>query len=113
MRKYRSQRKTQKKFKKKTGTGVQEFRVRLPREGEIMGRVQELHGGKRMTVKCADGKLRMCRIPGKLKRIWVRKDDYVIIKPWEVEGDKKGDIAWRYRQTEIDWLKQRGHLQNL
>ena len=115
MRKYSSHRKTQKRFNKKRGAPEGEFRVRLPREseGEILGRVQALHGGKRMSVKCADQRIRMCRVPGKLKRIWVRNEDYVIIKPWVVEGEKKGDIAWRYRQSEADWLQERGYLNDL
>ena len=54
-------------------------------------------GGSRMKVACKDGKERMCRIPGKLRnRVWVRDGDVVIVKPFEIEGDKKGDVIWRY-----------------
>ncbi|MEM0372605.1 MAG: translation initiation factor eIF-1A [archaeon] len=88
----------------------QDFRVRLPREGEMFAVVESLHGGKRMEVKCADGKLRMARIPGKLKKIFVREDDLVLVKPWDIEGEKKCDIAWRYKQNEIDWLKRNKKL---
>ena len=93
----------------------EEFRVRTPHtnEGEIIGVVEALHGGKRMTVRCADGKKRMCRVPGKLKKIWVRADDIVIVKPWTLEGDKKADIAWRYKHTEVDWLQRNGYLKDL
>jgi translation initiation factor 1A len=91
----------------------QEFRVRLPKPGEIFGKVMQLHGSKHMTVKCADGKLRMCRIPGKLRKIWVREGDYALVEPWSIEADKKGDITWRYKQVEIDWLKKNGHLPDL
>ena len=99
--------------RKPHGPQDQEFRVRLPREGEMFGIVLQLHGGKHMTVKCADGKMRMCRIPGKLKKIWVRENDYVLVKPWSVETEKKGDIAWRYKQVEIDWLKRNDYLKDL
>ena len=99
--------------RKPHGPQDQEFRVRLPREGEMFGSVLQLHGGKHMTVKCADGKMRMCRIPGKLKKIWVRENDYVLVKPWSVETEKKGDIAWRYKQVEIDWLKRNDYLKDL
>jgi len=103
-----------KRFKPKTPQfGEQEYRVRLPRDKEMFGKVLQLHGGKHLTVKCADGKLRMCRIPGKLKKIWVREGDYVILEPWGIEPDKKGDIVWRYKQVEIDWLKRNGHLKDL
>ncbi len=91
----------------------QELRVRLPKGDEVIGVVEALHGGKRMTVRCSDNKLRMCRIPGRLKRMFVRQDDYVIVQPWPYEGDKKGDIVWRYRQTEVEWLKKKGYLKDL
>lgn len=110
MQKYRSQRKQQYSAGPVEG---QEFRVRLPREGEIFGKVVQLHGGKHLMIKCADQKMRMCRIPGKLKKIWVREDDYVLIKPWPIEGDKKGDIVWRYRQVEVEWLNKNGYLKDL
>ncbi|MBI1973849.1 translation initiation factor eIF-1A [Candidatus Micrarchaeota archaeon] len=98
--------------KKKTyaSAGGEELHIRTPREGEIMGHVEQLHGAKHMLVKCADGKMRMCRVPGKLSKIWVREDDYVLVLPWSVESDKKGDIAWRYRQVEVDWLRRNGYL---
>ena len=41
-------------------------RVRFPREGEILGIIEQLHGFAKMKVKCVDGKTRMCRVPGKL-----------------------------------------------
>ncbi len=89
----------------------QEERVRLPRpsEGEILGIVTQLHGAARMMVQCKDGKDRMCRVPGKIKRfIWVRTGDYVIIKPWSVEGDEKGDVVYRYTKFQMENLKRRG-----
>ena len=89
----------------------QEGRVRFPREGEILGVVTGLMGGSRMTVLCNDGKERMCRIPGKMKkRIWVKEGDAVAITPWEVEGDKKGDIVWRYGPLETSILRKKGLL---
>ena len=51
------------------------------------------------------------RIPGKLKkRIWVREGDAIAIKPWEIEGDKKGDVVWRYHPNEKAWLREKGYL---
>lgn len=89
----------------------QEGRVRFPREGEILGVVTGLSGGGRMTVLCNDGKERMGRIPGKMKkRIWVKEGDAVAVKPWEVEGDKKGDIVWRYGPLETSILRKKGLL---
>lgn len=88
-----------------------EFRMRLPREKEILGIVTGMMGGSRMRVTCKDGKERICRIPGKLKNnIWVKEEDVVIIKPWVIEGDKKGDIVWRYKPIQAQWLRHKGYL---
>lgn len=104
--------KGKKPIKKPSGppTGAP-IRVRTPREGELIGVVLALMGGTRLLVDCKDGKERMCRIPGKLrKRIWVREGDVVIIKPWVIEGAKKGDIVWRYNRLNLSWLKNNGFL---
>ncbi len=89
------------------------FRVRMPKreEEELFGLVVSTLGGARMLVVCEDGKERVCRIPGKIKnRIWVKEGDYVIIRLWVTEKDTKADIAWRYRETESNFLKSRGLL---
>lgn len=86
-------------------------RMRFPREGEILGVVLGLMGGSRMKVACKDGKERMCRIPGKLKnKIWVKEGDVVIVKPWSIEGDSKGDVIWRYFPLQARILKEEGHI---
>lgn len=105
--------------KKKPGTGPvtplsrdeERRRLRFPREGEVLGVVLGLMGGSRMKVACKDGKERMCRIPGKLKnKIWVKEGDVVIVKPFEIQGDKKGDVIWRYFPTQSRILKEEGHI---
>lgn len=104
--------KTYPKKKKTTQTTDQPvFRVRLPREPETMGIVDQRVGGSRMLVRCFDGKTRNCRIPGRLKRsLWVREGDIVIVEPWELGGDEKGDIVFKYRKNQVDWLRNNGHL---
>lgn len=89
------------------------LRVRLPQEGELFGYVEQLLGDRRMRVRCSDGKTRICRIPGRLRRVWVREDDIVLVQPWPVEGDKKGDIVWKYRAIEVEWLKSKGYLDDI
>ncbi len=87
------------------------IRVRTPYEGEVLGTVIATVGGGRLQVDCKDGKERLVRIPGKIRRnIWVRPGDIVLIKPWEIEGDKKADIVWRYNHLQADWLKRKGYL---
>ncbi len=86
-------------------------RIRTPRQGELFGVVLELHGGSRMTVQCEDGKTRMCRIPGKIRsKLWIKPGDVVIIVPWSVESDAKGDISYRYTAVQVDALRRKGLL---
>ena len=70
----------------------QEYRrVRTPRKGEIPGVVEQIMGHGKIKVRCADGNIRMTRIPGKMKkRIWI--------------------VIWRYTRTESNWLERKGYL---
>ncbi len=89
-------------------------RVRIPREGELFGRVVNLLGANRLQVECEDGKERVCRIPGKLKkRVWTRVDDIVLVKPWDTQSESRADLVWRYKNNETEFLKRRGYLKNL
>ena len=70
-------------------------RVRTPRGKEVIGKVDQRVGANRMIIACFDGKMRNCRIPGRLKRaLWIRPGNIVLVEPWEFEGDKKGDIIF-------------------
>lgn len=93
----------------------QEFiRVRIPKRGEILGMVRATLGGSRFEVKCSDGFTRICRIPGKLKkRIWIKLGDLVIITPWQVQSNERGDISWMYTKAQAIWLERKGYLKNL
>src|SRR3989338_557616 len=93
----------------------QVIRVRIPQGKEVLGVVQQRLGGSRMRVLCLDGKERICRIPGRLRRaLWVRESDVVIVEPWELGGDSKGDVVHKYRnKAEVDFLKKKGYLNNL
>lgn len=88
------------------------IRVRLPRarEGEIFGIADQLLGASRIKVMCADGKSRLGRIPGKLKkRMWIREGDLLIVKPWEFQDDKC-DIRHRYMRTESTYMSRKGMI---
>lgn len=62
----------------------------LPAEGEVLGRVVKLLGSDHILVQCVDGKTRIGRIRGKLKRkIWVRDNDVVLLAPWDFKSDEK------------------------
>ena len=44
------------------------MRVKLPRGNQSIGIIEARLGNGRMRVRCYDGKIRVCRIPGSLKR---------------------------------------------
>ncbi len=92
--------------------GEGEFvRVRLPRGREVFGWVDATLGGSRFKVACSDGKERMCRMPGAKKRsVWVELGDLVVIEPWEIEPDLKGDVVFRYTRTQVESLRKKGIL---
>jgi len=84
-------------------------RVRLPRrkDGEMFGIADQLLGASRIRVMCADGKHRMGRIPGKIKkRMWIREGDLVIVQPWEFQ-DEKANILYRYTKTQAMYLSRK------
>ncbi len=89
-------------------------RIKIPRAPQCFGLLTRMLGGSRMEVKCFDGKTRICRIPGRLKRkLWVREGDIVIAEPWEYSGDDKGDIIFKYTKTQINYLQNKGFLKKL
>ena len=88
-------------------------RIKLPRGREVIGIVEQRLGGSRMYVRCLDGKKRVWRIPGRMKRkLWVRENDIVIVEPWEYDNEK-GDILLKYRSTQVEWLKRQGKLKGI
>lgn len=86
------------------------IRVKLPRDKEVLGIIEDRLGGNKMSVYCLDGKTRMCRVPGRLRRkLWLRRNDVVIVEPWELD-ENKGDIVFKYRPNQVQLLKQKGYI---
>ena len=88
------------------------IRLKLPNKNknEMFAIADRLLGGSRIHVVCADGKSRLARIPGRMKRRQrVRAGDLVIIKPWDIQ-DEKADIIFRYRRTQSVILSRRNLL---
>ncbi len=89
-------------------------RLRTPRGKQTFGILEQRLGGSRMRIRCLDGRLRICRIPGRLKRsLWVREGDIVIVEPWEYSGDERGDILYKYSKNQAIFLKNKGYLSKL
>lgn len=91
-----------------------EFRVRLPKRTEVIGIVEIRLGMGKSNIRCTDSKTRLCRVPGSMKRrLWVRPGDIVLVEPWEFGGDEKGNIIYKYKKTQVNWLREKGHLKDL
>lgn len=89
-------------------------KVREPNDDQVLGKVLELLGADRLRVKCTDGNERMVRIPGRLKkRVWVRRDDIILVEPWDIETEEKGDMVWRYDKNKAHMLKNKGYLDKI
>lgn len=88
------------------------IRVRLPKQGEVLGIVTQILGADRIMVRCTDGKSRIVRIPGKYrKRLWCRQNDVVAILPWYgLQEDTRADLVYRYNRNQADWLEKNGHV---
>ena len=83
----------------------------LPSANDVLGMAVRMLGFDRILVKCQDGKERLCRVRGKLKRrVWIREGDIVLVSPWEFQSDTRGDIFWRYRKNQTEWLRSHGYL---
>jgi len=85
--------------------------VPLPGEDQVLGVIIQMLGYDRVKVRCSDGKIRLCRIPGKMKkRVWMRLGDIVLVGIWEFQRDSRGDIIYRYARDEIKLLEEKGLL---
>jgi len=83
----------------------------LPAANDVLGVAVKLLGFDRVLVKCQDGHERLCRIRGKMKRrVWIREGDIVLVSPWDFQSDKRGDVIWRYKRSQAEWLRKKGYL---
>lgn len=97
--------------KKKVVSEVDMQNIILPATTDVLGVAVKLLGFDRIMVKCQDGRDRLCRIRGKIKRrVWIREGDIVLVSPWDFQTESKGDIIWRYTRAQADWLRKNGYL---
>lgn len=90
----------------------EQIRLRLPKRNtnEMFAIAEQLMGGSRMNVVCADGKARLARIPGRMKRrARVRAGDLLIVVPWDIQ-DGKADVIYRYTKMQSRILSRRNLL---
>ncbi len=84
------------------------YRLPDPKNRELFAIADQLLGASKLIVMCEDGKSRMARIPGKMKRRqWIKPGDLVIIRPWDI-ADDKADVKHRYLRIQSQHLSRRG-----
>ena len=89
-------------------------RIKMPRGGEVFCVIEMMLGGDRVRARCADDNERICRIPGRLrKRVWMRSGDLILVKPWPVQSNERGDVIYRYTATQANWLKRKGKVEGI
>jgi translation initiation factor 1A len=92
---------------------VNRYRMPDTRNREMFAIADQLMGASKLKVMCEDGKSRMARIPGKMKRrMWIKPGDLVIVKPWDFQDDK-ADVKYRYVRTQAVNLSRRKKLPEL
>ncbi|MGC8960875.1 MAG: translation initiation factor eIF-1A [Candidatus Bathyarchaeia archaeon] len=80
----------------------------LPGEGQVLGVVIQMLGFDRLMVRCEDGYSRICRIRGKMKRrVWIKVGDVVLVEPWDFQSESRGDIVWRYTESQAETLRRK------
>jgi translation initiation factor 1A len=84
----------------------------IPRGNEVIGTVSKISGASKFLVSCTDGNERLCSIPGRFRRrFWIKINDVVLVKPWVVQSNERGDIIWRYTPMDVNRLKGRKLIQ--
>lgn len=94
------------------GGASTKIRVKMPNSkiNEMFALAEQILGGRRVNVLCADGEMRLARIPGKMRRRqWVREGDLIIVWPWDFQ-DSKADVKHRYTKTQAMYLSRKGIL---
>ena len=103
-----------KKFKKGEKKSFHEKKLiyKNPKEDQEYGKVIGACGNGRFNVQCYDGKDRLGIIAGNMrKKIWVNKDDIVLISRWDFTTDsKKCSIVHKYDSDEVKKLHKEGEF---
>ena len=80
-------------------------KLEYPSENDVLGVVLKHFGNDRFQIKCQDGKVRVSRIRGKMKRrTWIREGDIVLVSPWDSQSEERGEIFHRYTENQVSDL---------
>ena len=97
-----------KKFKRgKKNIHETKLIYRDPKEDQEYGKVINVCGNGRFNIQCFDGKDRLGILAGNMrKKVWVNKDDIVLISRWEFSTDsEKCSIIHKYNDDDVKKLQ--------
>ncbi len=84
----------------------------LPKEGQIIGRVEKLLGGDRLLVSLSNRNDVIVRIPGKFRdHVLFRVNSYVLLRQMIPGDNKRLDVIYRYSWEESEYLKKNGFIE--
>jgi len=102
--------KGKRKGKRNKNRDQEKREIRFKDVGEEYGQVRKILGNCRVEVYCFDGKPRLTHVRGKFKkRIWINKDDFVLVGLREYQ-DGKGDVIHKYTPDEARLLRSWGEI---
>jgi len=98
-------------FKRRANTGSTFRRnIIFKEDGQEYAQVEKMLGCGNVECRCFDNVTRLGKIRGKmLKRVWINKDDIVLVGLRDFEDDKV-DIIHKYNEDEVRNLKAVGEI---
>jgi translation initiation factor 1A len=77
--------------------------VLLSSKNDALGTAVRMLDFDRILLKCQDGKERLCRVRGKLKRsVWIRDEDVVLVSPWDLQSELEETYTSRTGRTRLN-----------
>lgn len=90
---------------KARGADTQEFKYvsKADFDGSIYARVTQMMGSGQVLAVGEDRQTYQCVIRGRLyKRVWIAKEDYLIILPRDYEKRQTADVLYKLSEEELD-----------
>jgi translation initiation factor 1A len=97
-------------FKRRANIGSAKRNIIFKEDGQEYAQVEKMLGCGNVECRCFDNVIRLGKIRGKmLKRVWINKDDIVLVGLRDFEDDKV-DIIHKYNEDEVRNLKAVGEI---
>jgi len=103
--------KTRRRGKNITDNNKRELILKNPALNQEYAKVDDLLGNSRLKLSLFDGTTKLGIIPGAFrKRVWINKNDVVLISIRDYQKDDKVDIVHKYNQDEVRSLVKKKEI---